>query len=151
VSKVAHVRDVRLDVGRAPSGLEFAEVSYTVDFTAAEVDLNLPFTEYIVLWERDEELDSYVQPADPIGITRVGVGRGDDLIGVIYKGDSSIRPNGRRSISRNHRREWRFPENESGREEYRALVQVIPDIRLGGAWSNEVSIDLRGGRIGSED
>jgi hypothetical protein len=64
----------------------------------------------------------------------------DDYIGPIFKG--TIQPGGQATIHRTHRREWNFPSNESGAEEYRALVLIVPEIRRASAWSNEVKINL---------
>ena len=141
---MARVSDVRLNVGRAASGLEFAEVSYDVEFSPTEQELNVRFDEVALLFERDNALDTYVESFGAGGfdfeLTLFRQGKLDDYIGEIFKG--SVQPNGDALVHREHRREWSFPNNESGREEYRAFVLVIPEIRRASAWSNEMSIDL---------
>jgi hypothetical protein len=138
---MASVFNVSLGVGRASSGEEFAEVSYDIQFSGAEVSLNLEFDEIIHLFERDEAIDQYYQPwGMNLGVQWAARGNLDDSIGTVHQG--TIQPNGQALLHRTHRREWSFPRNEKGAEEYRALVLVVPEIYRGSAWSNEVKIDL---------
>lgn len=137
---MAEVHNVRLTVGRVPSGREFATVTYDIHFTPVERQLRMRFDEWIVLFERDDDLDRYYQRADAnLGLRWEGQGDPDDLIGQIHFGPVTANAP---VVSRSHTRDWNFPNNESGDEEYRALVQVYPEIRPGRAWSNEVSVNL---------
>jgi hypothetical protein len=139
---MARVSNVELSVGRAASGLEFAEVSYDIEFSTTEQDLNLRFAEVAMLFERDSALDTFVEQMGVIdfGLAWLPKGNLDDFVGEIFNG--SVRPDGEAVVHREHRREWSFPDNEDGREEYRAFILVIPEIRRASAWSNEVSINL---------
>ena len=139
---MALVENIKLSLGKVHSELEFAEVSYDILFSEDEQTLNLRFTEGILLFERDSQLDMYYRNlVHNIGIAGYPIGTRDDFIGQVYGG--FIRPNGNTSLHREHRREWRFPNNEDGVEEYLALVMVIPEITRGSGWSNEVHINLR--------
>ena len=138
---MAEVRNIKLSVGRGASGMEFAEVSYDVDFAPDETKLDLRFSEWAILFERDDELDAFHRRAGAnVGLRWFPRGNPDDFIGYIFKG--LIQPNGNSTIHRSHKRDWNFPNNENGNEEYRALVQIIPEITTGGGWSNEVSVNL---------
>jgi hypothetical protein len=138
---MARVRNVALSIGRVNSSTEFAEVSYDIEFSGAEVTLDLEFKEFVSLFERDDDLDEFYQEwGSNLGIQWRARGNLDDYIGVVR--DGSIRPDGVAVHHRTHRREWAFPSNESGNEEYRALVLVAPEIYRGSGWSNEVSINL---------
>jgi hypothetical protein len=137
---MAEVRNVRLTAGRVPSGNEFATVEYDIFFTDAERELGLRFDEWVSLYERDDDLDRYYAMGDAnIGTRREAVGNQDDHIGQIHFGPVTATAS---VVHRAHTREWNFPNNEGGAEEYRALVQVYPEIRTGSAWSNEQSINL---------
>jgi hypothetical protein len=138
---MARVRNVQLTAGRGSDGREFAEVTYDIAFSDAEVSLNLQFDEMVLLAERDEKLDGFFQDwGSNLDVQQIAVDNPDDFIGTIHEG--TIKPEGRRTVRRTHRREWPFPRNEDGNEEYRALVMVVPEIYRGSAWSNEVSINL---------
>ncbi len=137
---MATITNVTLNVGKAGSQ-EFAEVEYDVQFSAAEVSLNLQFEEWVMLFERDGGLDRYLESAElNTGLMRAHSGN-DDYIGQVHYG--TVSPGGSSTLHRTHRREWSFPNNESGAEEYSALVWVRPEIRAGRSWSNEVSANLR--------
>lgn len=139
---MAEVKNIQLTVGRAPSGRDFAEVSYDIEFTQTERDLNVHFFEFVLLFERDDDLDRYFEAVNnPDQIELLRRGNTDDFIGQV--GSGLIVPGDNTTLHRNVRREWRFPNNESGNEEYRALVQVVPQIRRGAGWSNEVKANLR--------
>lgn len=137
---MARVTNITLNVGRTASGREFAEVEYDIQFSDSEIALNLDFEEWVMLFERDNDLDRYIETAEAnTEVAWLNSGN-DDYIGQVHYG--TVQPNGNRTVHRSHRREWNFPSNESGREEYRALVWARPEIRAGRGWSNEVSIDL---------
>ncbi|MCK4603979.1 MAG: hypothetical protein KAU41_04680 [Deltaproteobacteria bacterium] len=137
---MARVTNITLNVGRAAGGQEFAEVEYDIQFSNTEVALNLDFEEWVMLFERDNDLDRYVETAEAnTQVLRFDSGN-DDYIGQVHYG--AVRPDGNATVHRSHRREWSFPNNEAGREEYRSLVWVRPEIRAGRGWSNEVSINL---------
>jgi hypothetical protein len=138
---MAKVRNVNLVVGHGPEG-EFAEVSYDVEFNRTELALNMGFYELIALMERDEGLDTYF-PGFPASVLQYPSGNLDDNIGTVFKGPDVMHPDGESVVHRRHRRDWRFPNNESGPEEYRALVIVRPELWEGAAWSNEVSVNLK--------
>lgn len=138
---MAQIIKPKLAVGRTAAGVEFAEVSYQIQFSADEVRLGLRFTEDVRLWERDDSLDSFYRG---VGSSRIGRqeshGNTDDDIGLVYSG--TVNPSGSSVHSRLWRKEWNFANNESGPEEYRALIQVVPEVNSGTAWSNEVSLNL---------
>ena len=137
---MARVNNVSLNVGKTGTK-EFAEVEYDINFSGSEVKLGLAFEEWVMLFERDNALDDYLEAADyNTAILRMHSGN-DDYIGQVHYG--TVRPNGNSTVHRKHRREWNFPNNEAGAEEYRALVWVRPEIRSGRSWSNEVSANLR--------
>ncbi len=138
---MAKVSNVQLSVGQE-SEVEFAEVTYDIEFSTTEVDLDVRFTEWVYLLERDADLDSYVDTVERnLGFAKFPIGNSDDLIGEVFRG--TVRPDGHDVLHRTHRNDWNFPANEAGAEEYRALVLVVPEIRRGAAWSNEVSRNLR--------
>ena len=51
-------------------------------------------------------------------------------------------PDHRDVVDLEFRREWDFGNQESGNEEYRALITAYPDIRGATRFSNEVSANL---------
>lgn len=106
----------------------------------------------MLIFEQDDRLDKYVEvlgydnnavppprPA-PEQITR---GDHDDYIGELFNKEESVRPDNQTVVARKLSRSWKFPSNESGNEEYKALVVVTPSICRSSAWSNTVSINLR--------
>jgi hypothetical protein len=145
---MAALRNVTLNVGHVSgSSDEFAEVSYDVEFGASEIEHNFLYDEWVGLLERDGELDFFFVEVGTGTLTRINRGLLDDFIGEVFSGEvftgpSVLRPDGRTTVHRTHRRQWPFPHNERGPEEYRALVIVTPQIWEASAWSNEVSIDL---------
>lgn len=137
---MASISAVKLEVGRVSSSTEFARVTFRVAFSLAERELNLPFTVFADLYERDDALDHYFPQNPQSFATQVAQGNRDDLVGEI--GRRMIRPNGESTVSVDLRREWDFGDQESGNEEYRALVTVYPDIRGAARFSNEISANL---------
>jgi hypothetical protein len=149
---MATVKNVHLKVGRGDDGREFAEVSYDVHFSPTEVELNIPFHERVMLYEIDDSLDDYVDAfgADDMAVpprrpapALITAGDRDDVTGEVFIGEDSVRPDGKTFVSRVHLKRWRFPSNESGDEEYKALVMVTPSICRSTSWSDTVSINLR--------
>lgn len=149
---MATVRDVQLVVGRGVDGKDVAQVSYKILFSPTEVKLNIPFHERVLVYEADDPLDEYVDkfgydnnsvpPPRPVPaqITR---GDKDDYSGELFNQQDSVEPGGQAVVERMHSRQWRFPSNESGNEEYKALVMVTPSICRSTGWNNTVSINLR--------
>ena len=136
---MANISNVNLEVGRVSASTEFARVTCRVNFSAGERDLNLRFQVYADLYERDDALDIFI-PQNQDFATQVARGNRDDLIGEI--GRSSIRPDGNASVDLEFRREWDFGNQESGNEEYRALITAYPDVHGATRFSNEVSVNL---------
>ena len=143
---MATLADVQLtNLGRAASGLETATVSGTVNFTPREVAENQRYTVQAFLRDRDDANDVWNILPDGT-ITRHELGNPDDIIGTL--GSILLRPNGQPSRSFNINREFDFGNNEIGREEYYAIVTIVPEVRGDLKQTNEVSIDL-GSNIGS--
>lgn len=144
---MATVSNVVLSVGRATAQTEFAEVDYDVEFSAAEIALNLRFREAVVLHERDETRDVYswfafanLSESGSSPLVQYKAENWDENIGLIYDDDSLVATQG--VVHRSHRREWNFGNQERNNEEYVAAVVVVPEISVGGGQSNEVSINL---------
>lgn len=140
---MARVSNVRLSMGRVNATMEFAVVSFSIDFSTAEVSQNLAFGLYTALYERDDALDTYhsnQNGAFNFGIETKASGNADDFI--TWVDSRSVRPNGQNTRFFTVRREFNVGNQESGNEEYRAFVNIIPEITSGQAWSNEVSINL---------
>ena len=137
---MASIGNVNLEVGRVSGSTEFARVRFQVTFSGAERDLNIPFLVFADLYERDDALDNYF-PQNPRDFaTQIARGNRDDLIGEI--GRRTVRPNGTAPVDVDIRREWDFGNQESGNEEYRALITAYPDIRGATRFSNEISMNL---------
>jgi hypothetical protein len=149
---MARLRNVRLNVGPASSGNQFVHITYDVDFEEIEIRLNMWFSETIAFLDRDGKLDNLLEAygnEDTPGLALINNPQGnrDDAIALIITTPEAgtthvFRPDGRTSLTRDRRLEFRFPDNESGPEEYRALVIVTPQVWGASAWSNEVSINL---------
>lgn len=140
---MAKISNVQLRMGRVNSTLEFAEVTFSVNFSSAEVSQNLAFGLYTALYERDDSLDSYhveQNGAFNINLHRRANGNMDDFIQ--WVDTRSVRPNGQGTRFFTVRKEFNVGNQESGNEEYRAFVNIIPEITSGRAWSNELSINL---------
>ncbi len=135
--------NVQLRMGRVNSTLEFAEVTFSINFSGSEVAHNLAFGLYTSLFERDDALDTYhptQNGAFNFGISRRPHGDPDDFM--TWVDSRAIRPDGQNTRFFTVRREFNVGNQEGGNEEYRALVNVIPEITSGQKWSNEVSINL---------
>jgi hypothetical protein len=114
-----------------------------VDFSDDEIEHNVPFDELVLLFDRDGGLDFFKHQFGSEQLSVAAKDNRDDAIGEIFNGSGMLRPDGNMTVNRVHRREWPFPRNEDGREQYRALVLVRPLLRQVTRWSNEVSANLR--------
>lgn len=145
---MANVGNIDLTIGKNSDGLEFAEVSYVIYFSEAEVNLGLDFEEIVLLLEQDQDLDVYLKGVGwPYKLFRYtddgGTGNEshlDDFIGQIAR--NSLKATATK-VARKHKKAWQFPANESGEEEYRALVYIKPEICESSRFSNVVKIDVR--------
>jgi hypothetical protein len=136
---MAQITSLRLRVGRAASGREFAEVIGRVSWTSREVTDNKVYTIRTFLVERDDNRDFFDMLPDG-NIHWLSIGNLDDFIGTI--GAQAIRPNGQTSRAFTHRRDWDFPNNEWGNEEYVCVATVVPEDHADVRFSNEVSVNL---------
>jgi hypothetical protein len=132
---MAQVRNIKVTLGRNPSGLQFAEVAYDVQFEANEIALNSRFIEAIYLAEPGEEFETDDLLADA-GVMQLLRGTADDFLSQIFVDpDGNLRPDGASTLHRVHRKEWDEAESSGGgpaREEYQALVFVAaPDLAAG--------------------
>ncbi|MEM7085607.1 MAG: hypothetical protein AAF489_05465 [Bacteroidota bacterium] len=140
---MAAIRNVRLRMGRSTGSLEFAVVTFSVEFSPRELQENLLFGLYTALFERDDSLDAYhprPNGAFNFGIEQNPKGNPDDSLGWIDA--RAIRPDGLSTRFFTVRRDLNVGNQEPGNEEYRAYVYVIPEITSGQSWSNEVSVNL---------
>jgi hypothetical protein len=129
---MAQVRNIKVTLGRNPSGLQFAEVAYDVQFEASEIALNSGFIEAIYLAERGEEFETGDLLADA-GFRQLLRGTADDFLNRIFVDpDGNLRPDGASTLHRVHRKEWDEAESAGAapaREDYQALVFVAsPDL-----------------------
>ena len=136
---MANITSLRLRVGRAAGGREFAEITGRVSWTRREVSDNKLYILRTFLLERDDGRDFFDTLPDG-NIHWLSIGNLDDFIGHI--GAQGIRPNGLSSRAFRHRREWDFPNNEAGNEEYFSVATIVPEDHADVAFSNEVSINL---------
>jgi hypothetical protein len=130
-------------MGRVSDQIEFAEVSFLVMFSQQEVAENLLFGLYIPLFEIDDELDTYHW--EPNGAFSVSahwrsIGDLDDF--VTWVATDTVRPNGQSSRFFTYRSEFDVKDQESGEEEYKALVWVVPEIVEGKSWTNTLRVNL---------
>lgn len=140
---MAHISGVRLSMGRVSNIIEFAEVTFRITFSGQEVKENLAFGLFIPLFEVDDSLDTYHWEANGgfnVNVNWRAVGDLDDF--VTWIAQESIRPNGHNSLLLTRRKEFNVGNQESGNEEYKAMVWAIPEIFEGKAWSNTLSINL---------
>lgn len=140
---MASVSNVRLRMGRRTATLEFAEVSFNINFSSSEVAHNLAFGLYTVLFEIDDSLDVYHRNQNGAfnhSLEWKANGDRDDFVN--WLDSRVIRPNGDSTRSFTIRKDFNVGNQEAGNEEYRAYVNVIPEITTGQAWSNQLSINL---------
>lgn len=140
---MANVSNVRLAMGRVNSTMEFAEVTFTIRFSNQEVKENLAFGLFIPLFEIDDQLDTYHWEANGafnVSVNWRSIGNQDDFITWITS--EVIHPNGNNTLVLTRRKDFNVGNQESGNEEYKALVWAVPEIVEGKAWSNTLSINL---------
>jgi hypothetical protein len=122
---MAQVSNIKVTLGRDPSGLQFAEVAYDVHFEATEVARNSRFIEAIYLAERGEVFDTDLHDA---GVRQLLRGAADDFLSQIFVDpEGNLRPEGASTIRRVHRKEWNEMESPSiapSGDEYQALVFI---------------------------
>ncbi len=136
---MAEITDLRLSVGRSTGGREFARIRGRVAWTARETQLNKYYLLRGFLVEQDDSRDFFDTLPDG-NIHWHSIGNLDDYIGRIFS--MWIRPNGQRNYNFNERRDWNFPNNEWGEEEYISVVTVVPEDHSDVAFSNRVDINL---------
>lgn len=136
---VARIGNIQLEVGRTGSD-EFARVRFRLNFSASERSLNMPFLVFADLYERDDGLDTYIAHDPNLFAAQLNRGNRDDLVGEI--GRRTVRPDGQGFRDVELRRDWDFGNQESGNEEYVALVSAYPDVRGDTRFSNEVVANL---------
>lgn len=136
---MAYVSNVRLEVGRTGT-TEFATVQCRVNYSQIEIELNIPFLVYADLYDRDDGLDIFIAHEADKFAAQQAKGDRDDLIGEI--GRRTVSPNGQSFSDIEIRRNFDFGNQESGNEEYLALVSAYPEIRGDTRFSNEVKANL---------
>jgi hypothetical protein len=148
---MAHVKNVRLRMGRRDSRIEFAEVAFDVDFSARELAERLTFGLHIHLFEVDGDRDIYVwTPNGPNSIdyqvhrSELKVipdpdDRDDDITTIVQ---TTIVPNGQATQHFVQRKDFDLGNQEDGNEQYEAYVLVVPEVVQGYARSNRVDINL---------
>lgn len=136
---MADITNLHLSVGRSTGGREFARASGRVAWTARETRDNKAYLLRVFLVEQDDSRDFFDTLPDG-NIHWLSIGNLDDYIGHVFS--QWIRPNGRRNHNFNERRDWHFPNNEVGEEEYVAVATVVPEDHGDVAFSNRVDINL---------
>ena len=136
---MANLSNIRLEVGRVNGSTEFARVRGVVSWSGREQQENLAYVVQANLRERDDSRDTWNMLPDG-QITRHERGDEDDTVGFI--GSTTLFPNNQSSRPFEIRRNFNFGDQESGNEEYYAVVTVVPEIRGDLAFSNEVSANL---------
>ena len=140
---MANLSGIRLQVGRVSGSTEFAIVTGTVSWSNREQEENLTYRVRASLRERDGARDTWNMLPDG-RITQVTRGDADDLVPNTGNeiGSITLLPNNQSSRPFEIRRNFDFGGQESGNEEYYAVVTVVPEIRGDLAFSNEVSSNL---------
>ncbi len=140
---MARIGQVSLEMGRKMgSPLEFADVRTEISFTQREIEENLEYTVQVLLVEQNDALDMRVPliNGDQVVFSPIGRGKWDEVIRQFRP--FKIRPDGRRADTIEIREEFEIGDQESGDEEYWALVLVVPEISEAVRWSNRVQINL---------
>jgi hypothetical protein len=139
---MATIGRVSLEMGRAGDNQEFARVTSEVLFTEREIQENLNYTVQVELVEEDELIDIYI-PVISFGESRFfAVPRENKDDRIKRFGPFTIRPDGRSSVAFERLEQFDVGDQESGNEEYRALVSVIPELSPDYRVSNLVKINL---------
>jgi hypothetical protein len=131
---MAQVCNIKVTLGRDPSGQQFAEVAYDIHFEATEIARNSRFIEAIYLAEPGEEFET--GDLRDAGVRQLLRGAADDFLSQIFVDpDGNLRPDGASTIHRVHRKQWSETESPSiapAGDEYQALVLVAaPDLVAG--------------------
>ena len=131
---MANLSGVRItNMGRNSSGLEFAIVQGRVSWSSREIQENLTYTVKAFLRERDDSRDDWSALPNGDVVRAEKRGNADDIVGrnrvggII--GTTFLRPSGQSSRSFSIRGDFDFGNQESGNEEYYAVVTVVPDIK----------------------
>ncbi|MDX2063144.1 MAG: hypothetical protein SFY70_08795 [Bacteroidia bacterium] len=147
---MAHVRDVRLQLGMNQEFQHLAEVTFAVEFSQAEVNQNINFGLYVTLLQYDPRVLSQYHHLSQNGAYEFGsypqgqgngwnptVGREN---GVLWIAREVIRPNGTKSQyfqrKATFQRQQRNSFGGQQQEFFTAHVNVIPEITEGRGWSN---------------
>ena len=141
---MASIRNVRLDMGRRASGLEFAHITGSVDFTGREVQENQNYAVWVAIDDVDDARDIYNFYTNGQGkpeALKVAQGDTDDSIRQFFLA-RTIRPEGRNTVPLDVERDFDVGNQEDDNEEYQATVLAIPEITHGYALSNVRSINL---------
>ena len=136
---MARISNLRLQIGRVSTSVEFAELTLTVNWTSREVTENMWYLLSGYLVERDDGRDFYDMLPDG-NLHWLRIGNLDDFIGTVQK--FWVRPNGSSSRAITMRRNWDFGDQEGGNEEYLGVATVVPEQRSDIKFSNEVSINV---------
>jgi hypothetical protein len=127
----------------APGHLhEFVRVKATVTFTATEIRLNVPCTVLTELWEVDDGMDHFIAATQRFSFPMTPIVSGDADDRVRRLPPQVVRPDGRSTVTVIIQETFDIGDQESGDEEYRAVVFVIPEIRADVAMSNQVIANL---------
>jgi len=138
------VSDVKLHLKKVrPRSRETkCTVSFTIEFTRTEMELNLQFGLYLVLMEIDHKKDmEHTQLLNPSALN-INHQDGqifnskyyqDDIIGCIHA--EKIIPRGRIRINYSNQFYFEMPKQEGGKEEYQLKVHLYPEISPSVAYS----------------
>ena len=141
---MANVSNVRLAMGRRNEELEIGTVSCNVNFSRLEIEQDMAFAVYIALYEVDGERDMFhytKNGAFDATITRApSPDKKDDFVQLLSS--EVIRPSGSSTRFLERSVDFDVGEQEKGKEEYEAVVWVVPEVTEGIAWSNRVRRDL---------
>lgn len=145
--KIPRVVIEDFSVGRANDDgsdeLEFVSVKVGVRFFQIEVDLDIPCTIFASLYDQSDLVDLFL-PVTGMGTGIPGppINRGeqDHFVGHIQT--IHLQPQGRTKVTLSLERKFDFGAQESGNEEYVAVVWAIPDIRYDVDVSPAISVNL---------
>lgn len=140
---MAKVSRPRLNMGRETSMVEFAQVSFMIEYSPHEVQENISFGLFVPLFEIDDELDTYHWEANGaynVSANWRNIGDLDDF--VTWVTTQNIRPDGDNRRSYRFRKVFDVGDQEGGEEEYKAFVWAIPEVQEGKGWTNTLSVNL---------
>jgi hypothetical protein len=148
---MAHVRDVRLQLGTNQEFQNLAEVNFAVEFSQAEVSQNINFGLYVTLMQYDprvmQQYNHLTQNgAYDYGSYPMGQGNGWNPVvgreqGILWIAREVIRPNGTKTQYFQRKCTFQKPtngqfQNGNFNGQFMAHVSVIPEITEGRGWSN---------------